>query len=156
MRYAIFISLLLMTSCQDESSPNLTSGTVSDTAMENPPATPVHEASPPIGEEATQSPADPDTFSNQRFRSVRVNPLGNNRYRITGQAQIFEASFGWVIEDGHNELVDSFATADRGAPDWGNFDFTIQAPPPPPNGTLHLILFETSMKDGSRQHELPI
>jgi hypothetical protein len=45
---------------------------------------------------------------------------------------------------------------DAGAPAWGNFSFTVDAPKKNANSTLHLILFELSSKDGSRQYELPI
>ena len=96
------------------------------------------------------------TYSNERFREVKVERTGQDEYRIWGEAQIFEASFGWVVEDGHNEIKEGFTTADMGAPEWGNFDFTIQVEKARPNSTLILVLYETSMKDGSRQHELPI
>ena len=95
-------------------------------------------------------------YANTRFKDVTVMKAGENKYRIRGKGQIFEASFGWVIEDGHNELAKGFAMTDAGAPAWGNFDFTVEAKKARPNSTLHLILFETSAKDGSRVYELPI
>jgi hypothetical protein len=45
---------------------------------------------------------------------------------------------------------------DAGAPEWGNFEFTIDVTKKRGNSTLTLILFESSAKDGSRQYELPI
>jgi hypothetical protein len=75
---------------------------------------------------------------------------------VQGQAQVFEASFSWVIEDGHNELKTGHQMTDAGAPAFGNFRFTIDLPEKRPEATLHLILFESSPKDGSRQHELII
>jgi hypothetical protein len=45
---------------------------------------------------------------------------------------------------------------DAGAPEWGNFNFVIEVAKQRSNSTLHLILYETSAKDGSRQHLLPI
>ena len=96
------------------------------------------------------------TYSNERFRNVTVEAITSDSFRVRGQAQIFEASFGWVIEDGHNELKQGFTTSDAGAPEWGNFDFSFKATKARENSTLHLILFETSMKDGSRVHQLPI
>ncbi len=96
------------------------------------------------------------TYNNIRFRNVMANRLDGNRFRITGEGQIFEASFGWVIEDGHKELKQGFATTDAGAPAWGKFSFEVDAEKERPNSTLHLVLFETSMKDGSRQYQLPI
>ena len=60
------------------------------------------------------------------------------------------------MEDGHNELKKGFTTATIGAPEWGKFDFTIKAEKERENSTLQLVLFEMSMIDGSRQHELAI
>lgn len=100
--------------------------------------------------------ASPKIYSNQRFREVTVEKTGDHSFLIKGQGQIFEASFGWVIEDGHNELKQGFSTTDMGAPEWGNFSFTVDAEKKNPNSTLHIVLFETSAKDGSRQHELPL
>ena len=45
---------------------------------------------------------------------------------------------------------------DAGAPRWGNFNFKAEAKKANPNTVLHLILFEASAKDGSRQHELSV
>lgn len=94
--------------------------------------------------------------SNQRFREVTIERLADDKFRVKGQGQIFEASFSWVVEDGHYELAEGFATTDAGAPEWGNFDFTLDVPQKDANSTLTLILFESSAKDGSRQHELLI
>lgn len=101
-------------------------------------------------------PAQSKTYSNQRFKGVTVTKTGDQEFSIEGKAQIFEASFSWVVEDGHEELKQGYNTTDAGAPAWGNFSFTINAPKKRSNSTLHLILFELSAKDGSRQHELPI
>lgn len=95
-------------------------------------------------------------YSNERFKDVRVEDLGSYKFRITGKGQIFEASFGWVVGDGHDELLKGFEMTDAGAPEWGRFSFVVNAVKNRPNSTLHLILFETSAKDGSRQYELPI
>ena len=108
--------------------------------------------------ERTKEPQKPtpQQYSNDRFRQVTAENLGENKFRIQGQAQVFEANLSWVIEDGHNELKKGFTTTDAGAPEWGNFDFTIDIQKKDQNTTLHLILFEASAKDGSRQSELPI
>ena len=95
-------------------------------------------------------------YSNKRFKGVTVEKQGSNKYIIKGKAQIFEAAFSWVIEDGHEELQKGFAMTDAGAPEWGNFSFTVEARKKRANSTLHLILFESSAKDGSRQYELPV
>ncbi len=96
------------------------------------------------------------SYSNERFKEVTVNKVDVNKFMIEGQGQIFEANFGWVVEDGHNELAKGFEMTDAGAPEWGKFKFEVEVEKQRPNSTLMLILFETSAKDGSRQHELPI
>ena len=95
-------------------------------------------------------------YSNQRFRNVTIKKIDENGFEIKGQAQVFEATFSWVVEDGHEELKKGFETTTAGAPEWGDFIFTIEAEKKRPNSTLHLIIFESSAKDGSRQFELPI
>ena len=96
------------------------------------------------------------TYFNKRFKDVTVERIGENKFRIRGQGQIFEASFNWIVEDGHDELYKGFQTTEAGAPEWGKFEFTIDAKKKRENSTLILILFESSARDGSRQYELPI
>ncbi|WP_300570415.1 Gmad2 immunoglobulin-like domain-containing protein [Flavobacterium sp.] len=95
-------------------------------------------------------------YSNERFRNVTVEKMSDNKFRVRGEGQIFEASFNWSVEDGHNELKKGYEMTDAGAPEWGKFDFILDSVKDKENSTLTLILFETSAKDGSRQHELPI
>lgn len=95
-------------------------------------------------------------YANARFRNVAVTKVAANTYKLTGEAQIFEASFNWVIEDGHNELQSGYSTTDAGAPAWGKFDFTVKAQKLRENSMLHIILFEASAEDGRRTHELPV
>lgn len=97
-----------------------------------------------------------DTYANSRFRKVTVEKTGDHQYTVRGEGQLFEATFGWAVEDGHNELKTGFGTASMGAPEWGSFEFTVEVEKARPNSTLMLILFEESAKDGSRQHELPV
>ena len=97
-----------------------------------------------------------EIYSNERFREVNVQKIDSNRFVIQGKAQIFEANFGWVVEDGHHELKKGFEMTDAGAPAWGNFMFPLKVEKPRPNSTLTLVLYESSAKDGSRQHELVI
>ena len=95
-------------------------------------------------------------YSNPRFKDVTVEKIGEHKFLIQGKGQIFEASFNWVVEDGHEELKKGYETTDAGAPEWGKFSFTIDVPKKRENSKLNLILFETSAKDGSRQYELPV
>jgi hypothetical protein len=93
----------------------------------------------------------PGVFSNERFKEVRVKKMAGDKFEVSGKAQIFESQFGWVVEDGHEELKTGSAMTDAGAPEWGNFNFIVEAPKKKANSVLHLILFESSPKDGSRQ-----
>ncbi|WP_051119575.1 Gmad2 immunoglobulin-like domain-containing protein [Gillisia sp. CAL575] len=97
-----------------------------------------------------------EKYANQRFRKVTVEKIASNKFRFQGEAQIFEANFNWVIEDGHYELKKGYEMTDAGAPEWGKFDFTIEAHKKRDNSTLNIVLFEISAKDGSRQYELQI
>jgi hypothetical protein len=96
------------------------------------------------------------TYSNERFKDVAVQRTGEHSFLIKGKAQVFEATLSWVVEDGHEELKQGFEMTDAGAPEWGNFNFTVDVEKKRQNSTLTLVLFESSAKDGSRQFELPI
>jgi len=97
-----------------------------------------------------------ELFSGGRFRNVRVTKTGDSTFEVSGEAQVFEAAFSWVLEDDYRELKQGHQTTDSGAPAWGKFTFQLTAPRQSDNTNLQLILFEASAKDGSRQHELPI
>ncbi len=105
---------------------------------------------------SVENPVETKTHQNQRFNDVTVLMINDSLFRIKGKAQIFEANFGWFVEDGHNILAEGFEMTDAGAPEWGNFDFTVSAKKARENSTLHIILFETSARDGSKQYELPV
>lgn len=95
-------------------------------------------------------------YKNDRFRKVTVEKLGGDKFRVRGEAQVFEATFNWNVEDGHFILKEGFTTTTMGAPEWGSFDFAFEVKKAEANSSLTLILFERSAKDGSIQHELPI
>ena len=98
----------------------------------------------------------PQLYANERFRNVTVTNLGNDRFLIEGEGQIFEANFGWAVEDGHLELKKGHEMTDAGAPEWGKFKFIVEVEKQRPNSSLTLVLFESSAKDGTRQYELPL
>jgi hypothetical protein len=107
------------------------------------------------GREIT-APVLSKVYANDRFREVTVEKVGGQTYKLRGEAQIFEANFGWVVEDGHNELKQGNEMTTAGAPEWGAFEFTVEVEKERENSTLTLVLFESSAKDGSKQHELSI
>ena len=147
MKWTILLSTLLLFACNKKETQRTT--VAKDTIMEIPEIIKVVKAAKP--ENST-----PKKYSNERFKEVTIERLDENNFRVRGKGQIFEASFNWIIEDGHDELKTGFQTTDAGAPEWGNFDFTITVEKKRENSKLTLVLFESSAKDGSRQYELPI
>ena len=142
MKYKTFIAvciLALLFACQDRSAEVPYTG--DDTASE-------------YDDEPIQDTVD--EFSGERFRNVKVIAIGDSTFEVSGEAQVFEAAFSCVIEDGQHELKQGHVMTDAGAPAWGKFSFEVTAAKQEPNIVLQLILFEASAKDGSRQHELPI
>ncbi len=134
----------------------LTYGCTSTSTKEKPVETPTEQevSVPELTKESEKT--ETKTYSNARFRNVKVEKVDTHKYKVTGEAQVFEATLNWVVEDGHNELKEGFATADIGAPEWGSFDFEVKVEKVEENSTLTLMLFEISAEDGSRNHELPI
>lgn len=147
MKWTFLLSAILLFACNKKE--NQRSTIVNDTLITIPEITTV------IKDEKPEIHL-PKQYSNERFKEVTVERIDENKFRIRGKGQIFEASFNWIIEDGHDELEAGFQTTDAGAPEWGDFDFTIAVQKKRENSKLTLILFESSAKDGSRQHELPI
>lgn len=147
MRYSFLLSILMFVACN--SNERADTATAVESTANNPDTVQVTKEPEP-------EPPVLKTYSNDRFRDVTVERIGQDSFVVRGQGQIFEANFGWVVEDGHHQLKDSFHMTDAGAPDWGNFEFGFEVQKVRKNSTLMLILFESSAKDGSRQHELPI
>jgi hypothetical protein len=94
------------------------------------------------------------SYGNDRFRNVTVSKQGKGTYAIEGQAQIFEANFGWLVNKGEEEVLSGFESTDAGAPSWGNFTFTLEIEQKHLSSPLVLVLYESSARDGSRQHQL--
>ena len=148
MKITLLIPVILLVACNNNETKNTPIQT--DTLKTTP------ETSEAIKEKPEAIIPASKTYFNKRFRDVTVEKTGANKFRINGQGQIFEASFNWIVEDGHEELKKGFQTTDAGAPEWGKFEFTIDVQKKRENSTLTLILFESSAMDGSRQYELPI
>jgi hypothetical protein len=96
------------------------------------------------------------TFSNESFRNVTVKKLEQNRFYISGEAKVFEATINFVVETDNKILIENFTTAEIGAPEWGKFHFTAEIDSKDFSKKLKLILFESSAEDGSRLHQLII
>ena len=148
MKWTILLSAILLFACNKKETQR--TDVVNDTLITTPPET------TKVVKAAKPENLLPKQYSNERFKEVTVERIDENNFRIRGKGQIFEANFNWIIEDGHDELKTGFQTTDAGAPEWGNFDFIITVEKKRENSKLTLVLFESSAKDGSRQHELPI
>ncbi|QOR67532.1 hypothetical protein IM538_05155 [Cytobacillus suaedae] len=85
------------------------------------------------------------------FRNVKV--IGKDgKYVVSGEARVFEATFFYAVEDGHDYIIqETVQTAKEGAPSWSDFEFEVNIPQEkfPTNGVLLLMLYERSAKDNS-------
>jgi hypothetical protein len=151
MKYLFIFLCIFSAACNnaDQQTPTIT--TNSDTLKVRPDTTAAVKPEEPIAQ-----PPEKKIYANTHFKEVTVERRGEHQFLIQGKAQLFEANISWVVEDGNDELKKGFVMTDAGAPEWGNFSFTIDVHKKRENSTLTLILFESSAKDGSRQHELPI
>ncbi len=151
MKQALIFLCIFIAACNNADRQTQTGNKKSDTVNIGPDTIASVKPAEPIA----QPPAK-KIYGNARFKEVTVEKTGDHQFLIKGKAQVFEANISWVVEDGHNELKKGFVMTDAGAPEWGNFTFPIDVQKKRENSTLTLILFESSAKDGSRQHELPI
>ncbi|MCA0983833.1 hypothetical protein LCL89_07145 [Halobacillus yeomjeoni] len=86
----------------------------------------------------------------QAFREVTVSGE-NGSYVIQGEARVFEGSFLYSVEDGHNVIIEPTPVqVSDGAPAWSSFELNIDVPEDkrPDFGLVTLTLFEESSKDG--------
>ncbi|MFM1655355.1 Gmad2 immunoglobulin-like domain-containing protein [Brevibacillus sp. B_LB10_24] len=107
-------------------------------------------------QEQPTEPGSAKVYENDVFKGVTVEKEQDDTYRVKGQAKVFEGVVNYSVEDGHNVLASGSAKASKGAPEWGDFAFTVTAKKAEPNTTLILFLSEKSAKDGSSQNGLPI
>jgi hypothetical protein len=106
---------------------------------------------------ASGAPVPTVLMENDAFRLFGPTPESEvgDTFTVTGEARVFEAAFRWTLEDGHAVLAEGYATADRGAPDWGYFEFDVRYQKAS-NPVLTLILYVGSPKDGTPEHPLYI
>lgn len=96
-------------------------------------------------------------LENEAFRIFEPAPDSevSNEFTVRGEARVFEAVVSYDFEDGHFILAEGTVMASEGAPNWGEFEITIQFDELS-NDAGRVFLYEESAKDGSRQHELAI
>lgn len=108
----------------------------------------------PIEKVVTVEPIE-KVYANERFKNVVVNKISRDSIAVSGKAQVFEATMNWVLTKGYKEIKSGYETTSAGAPAWGDFNFHLKVPEQL-DSTMHVILFESSAKDGSRISELII
>lgn len=162
MVWILLLTFFLLQGCTSEGqgepatppAPEKPPVTVPSETPAQPPASPQPENPPGPKEEKPKTEPTPSAYANEIFQEVTVKETGTDTFEVKGKARVFEGVVSYVVEDGHNELTEGSIQTSAGAPEWGEFSHTIQVKKAEPNTTLTLILFETSMKDGSRRMEL--
>lgn len=96
-------------------------------------------------------------YANPAFRVTSITGK-DGRYTVTGQGRVFEAVMSYRVTDGKTVLLDKNLQLSEGAPSWAPFKIELNLPKEklPKDGTLHLELYEASMKDGQPIHVLPV
>lgn len=91
------------------------------------------------------------------FRNVSVTGT-NGEYTVTGEASVFEGTFYYTVEDGHDYLIEeTVVTVEEGAPNWSDFEFQIAIPQDKlTNTTLTLELYEKSAENGEPIHHVTL
>ncbi|WP_219834515.1 Gmad2 immunoglobulin-like domain-containing protein [Paenibacillus sp. R14(2021)] len=122
---------------------------------------PTHPTDTDTGSKPEPAPEDGKpavVAGNDAFRVYGPAPgsvIGKS-FTVRGQARVFEAAFSYNLEDGHNILAEGHPKASIGAPEWGDFEFTVKLSEMPTSPTGVLTIYEASAKDGSPLHELHI
>ena len=114
MKLTLFATLIILGSCNANNESSTISNTNTDT-LKTTSATTIVEQKVEIKD--TLPPLK--VYANKRFKDVLVERIGKDSFLIHGRGQIFEASFNWVLEDGHDEFKKGFQMTDAGAPEWG-------------------------------------
>ncbi|MBB3110689.1 hypothetical protein FHS18_002756 [Paenibacillus phyllosphaerae] len=118
----------------------------------------------PAGEEPADNGKDPDSAPDEAPAPVAENEAFrifepaegttiDSNFVVKGQARVFEAAFSYTFEDGHEMLDEGHVMASVGAPEWGDFEFTVDVSGASSN-TGTLTIYEISAKDGSKVHQL--
>ncbi|MBU9713025.1 Gmad2 immunoglobulin-like domain-containing protein [Evansella tamaricis] len=148
-------SILVFTACNHEPMESLTNNS-SDLAEKE---DTIGSKDTTVAEENEDLIPDPRkvVIENDAFKIFEPAPhtVVEDRIVVQGLAMVHEGTIFYEVEDGHFIYDSGYTTASSGAPDWGEFELTIDIKEVP-NGTITLFLYEESVKDRSRQNELTI
>ena len=124
------------------------------TTDQDQPTTPVQEGTTDQDQEQPTSPApEKKIYQNNVFKDVVVTEA-EDKFIVTGKAQVFEGVFQYVLYDGEKMLIQNHYQTD-GAPAWGEFELTFEKQLVSSN-EVKLELFVFSAKDGSKENTLEI
>ena len=166
-----FLSLIFLTACGSNSNDQEAEGQDPDEVETEENVEPEDETDA-IEEQAEEEGTEPDendsedvsesgdvvppvVAENDAFRVFEPAPdsIVGNEFVVRGEARVFEATFQYEFEDGHDILDQGTIMASHGAPEWGEFEFTVSFDDVFFDTGI-LILFQYSAKDGSRVNEL--
>jgi len=157
MKRLLLLPLILFFACDNQPRPSEDISQRRDSISIRPEIPLVHPLDPDtVLADTTVQPDTVRTYGNTKFKDVTITQISEEQFRVSGKAQVSNAAFRWVLEDGHHELRQGAEKTDAAAPEFGSFDFKFTAQKRDSNSTLHLILFESSTRKGTRLHELPI
>lgn len=79
---------------------------------------------------------------NDHFRNVAVEGESGT-YKVQGEARVFEGSFHYTVEDGHNILINEQTVETPGEPGWNAFELEVSLGDDdlPKSGVLTLVLY---------------
>lgn len=145
MKFASFLLLVFFIACNNADDKN-----GNDTASVK------IDSNNPVFDPHPHSHDTVELYHNETFKDVLVKKTGETIYQVSGKARVFEAVYHYLVKDGNEIVADGHGTTDAGAPEFGNFNFSVDVKKKTATEALYLVLFEVSAKDGSRTHELPI
>lgn len=159
MKKFLFILPVLLSACDDEHANRRAMIQTADSTRQRPEIPLVNPFTPDTTkvDSSLIKQSISDTFGNKIFKNVVVLKTGEDLFEVLGEAQVTNASFNWVIEDGHNELKQGTEKTDSLTTQFSSFNFKFVASKHKPQDTattLHLILYEKGKRNGKRQNEL--
>ncbi|SDJ44201.1 BsuPI-related putative proteinase inhibitor [Salimicrobium halophilum] len=143
-------SMFTIEEAEETSSDEGTEGSTTDDAGDDSSSNEGDSDEGPSSENSSEGEETTSIDGNDAFRNLELSGENGN-YTISGEARVFEGSFLYRVEDGHNELIgETPVQVDSGAPSWSEFSLDISIPESdlPDFGTLTLMLYENSAKDG--------
>lgn len=115
------------------------------------------EGTPNDSRSSNENNQEEIVLENEAFQIFDPAPKARvkNKIVVRGLARVFEGTIQYEFEDNHSTLDEGNTTASKTAPDWGEFEITIEVDKSA-HRSARIILYEESEKDGSKMNELII